>query len=257
MTEFDEDGFTYRGGFAKLVISDDGTRFAPYPGMAEVLEALAAPGFDRLAETIVTAPANLPEKLRSAAEKLAGLKNEFHGQSALLVLHALCIVASRRVDPPALAQQLFLALWREKSAYLLKHLDMRWKISALQTFESFGSQEIQRVSAAELSVFFSMIKLYESERFYSGLTPDQPFGTENRARADLPLEMSLYSLRKGDLDRNVLGRLWTRAEADPVLRPLACHLLLAVNRSPNILFRRLRHMRDQIRRDKDARNRPT
>ncbi len=28
-----------------------------------------------------------------------------------------------------------------------------------------------------------------------------------------------YSLRAGDLDRNLLGMIWQSAEADPVLRP--------------------------------------
>ena len=249
----DLEDFTYRGGFAKLVISDADGRFAPYPGMAEVLADLAAPGLDALAETIVAAPANVPEKLRSATEKRLGLEREFAGQSALLVLHALCITASRRADPPPLAQALFLALWREKAPFLLKHLTMRWKISALQSFETFGTEEVQRISAAELSVFFQLVKLYESERFYSGLAAEQPFDIANRARARLPFDMSLYSLKRGDLDRNLLGRLWTRAEGDPLLRPLACHLLLAVNRSPNILFRRLKRMREALRRRAEAR----
>ncbi|KAG1715400.1 ATP-dependent RNA helicase RhlE [Nymphon striatum] len=59
------------------------------------------------------------------------------------------------------------------------------------------------------------MKLYESERLYSGITSDRPFTVVSKARGPLPLEMDQYSVLHGGLDINMLGRLWQEAEGDP------------------------------------------
>ena len=62
----------------------------------------------------------------------------------------------------------------------------------------------------------------------------------------LPYGLKGYSMRKGDLDRNLLGTLWAEAEEDPVLRPLACRLLNDLNRADEGLFHRLMKMRRRL-----------
>ena len=239
--------FTYPNGFADLAEYVSSQR-APYPGMDETLRRAAAPGLAALTETPAQAPEPSafpdPEPLpKSAALKYLELCREFHGKPELLALHALTIAASRRSDPPEIARTVFLDIWRNHAEFLLDHLDRRWQLSAIQTFRDFGDTEVQRRSASELTVFFALTKLYETERLYSGVKAKKPFSLGARARGGLPMGLVGYSLRAGDLDRNLLGMLWQTAEADPLLRPLACRLLTDLNRDPNTLFRRLRLMR--------------
>ncbi|MCP4819015.1 MAG: hypothetical protein GY883_07490 [Shimia sp.] len=234
--------FTYPGGFAKLVNNAPEARLQ-YSGIDAFLSDLSAEGLGSLAQNTLPESPPAEDLAESAAEKYAQLRTQFSGQSELLALHALTIAAARRRDPPAIAQQLFLDIWQHHAPPLLKHLDTRWKISALVTFRDFGTTEAQRRCASELSVFFNLTKLYESERLYSGFTPDTAFPILNRTRAHLTLRLSPYSLRGGDLDRNLMAMLWLSAEEDPILRPLACNLLTAVNKDKNTLFRRLRLMK--------------
>ena len=250
--------FTYPNGFADLV-ENVPSRRDPYPEMQETLQTFSAPGLAALAETITTAPdsrdfPDIDPLPKPAPLKYLELRREFDGQPALLPLHALTIAAARRANPPEIARSLFLEMWRDHAPFLLEHLDRRWQLSALQTFRDFGETEGQRRAASELTVFFALTKLYETERLYSGIKAKKPFPTDTRARGGLPMGLTGYSLRAGDLDRTLLGMLWQSAEADPLLRPLACRLLTDLNRDRASLFRRLRLMRrDWKRRHKAKR----
>jgi len=57
--------------------------------------------------------------------------------------------------------------------------------------------------------------------------------------------MDAYSLGGGGLDVNMLGRLWQDAGNDPVIAPLARHLLEALIADDRTIFRRLRLMKRQ------------
>ncbi len=239
--------FTYPNGFADLV-ENVPSRRDPYPEMEETLHTLSAPGLAALAETTTTAPdaSEFPDTdplPKPAPLKYLELRREFDGKPELLALHALTIAAARRADPPEIARTLFLGMWQDHAPFLLDHLDRRWQLSALQTFRDFGTNEDQRRAASELTVFFALTKLYETERLYGGTKAKKAFSTDTRARGGLPMGLTGYSLRAGDLDRTLLGMLWQSAETDPLLRPLACRLLTDLNRDRASLFRRLRLMR--------------
>lgn len=244
----DTDGMTYKGGYSKL-IPQRGKQAGHYEGMDGVLDTLAAEGLDALAERITAHPGDFNPRPVTAPEKLTQLSAELAGQPMLVTLHALTIAASRRKDPPAIAQRLFLEIWRSKAAVVMPYLDTRWALSALLTFRVFGDTEIQRRTSAELDVLFSMMKLYESERLYSGFEADKPFRIRRHIKSILPMKMEPYALGGGDLDRNLLGRLWLDAEEDPVLRPLACRLLTQLNMEKRSVFRRLNVMK-MLRREK-------
>lgn len=235
---------TYPGGYADL-LPGPGKRRA-YTGMADLLAPLLEAPMPTLWATPVDPPEHVPDRCDTAADKLAEIADEFVGRPIVLALHALTIAAARRNDPPAEARTLFLRIWRETPHEMIDALDTRWKLSALQTFALWGETEDARRAGATLTVFFQMLKLGESERLFSGFGPERTFRVTGAARGPLPLGLQQYSLRSGDLDRNLLGQLWLDAEADPVLRPLACHLLNALNREPRGLFHRLRRMRGRL-----------
>lgn len=144
-------------------------------------------------------------------------------------------------------------MWAEESAHLLDQLDPRWLVSALTTFGDHGATEVQRRVGQAMTVLFGTMKLYESERRYSGFAADRPFPLKGQDRGALPLEMDAFHLPAGGLDVNMLGRLWQDAAEDAVLRPLAHHLLDLLIHDPRTVFRRLRVMRRRKERRDAAR----
>jgi hypothetical protein len=119
----------------------------------------------------------------------------------------------------------------------------RWLISTVTTFADHGQTDVQRRVGQSLTVLFGMMKLYESERLYSGVPAAQEYLFGKRSHTALPMELSAYSIHKGDLDLHLLGRLWKDAETDVVFRPVCFALLHRLNQSDDTVFRRLRVMR--------------
>lgn len=177
------------------------------------------------------------------ARKYRELARQFHKRPALLHLHGLLIANLRRTGQPAQTAALFQRLWAEEHAWLLAHLDARWLVSAVTTFGDHGATPQQRQLGQALSVLFGMMKLYETERLYSGHAPDQAFDLRPRTAKHLALDMDPYALSSGGLDVNLLGALWLQAGQTPVLGPLAQHLLTLLTGDDKTVFRRLRDMR--------------
>ncbi|MGC5198933.1 hypothetical protein, partial [Aphanothece microscopica] len=134
----------------------------------------------------------------------------------------------RKRSYPAQTPALFRRIWTEQGAALIDQLPPRWLISAAITFGDHGATEAQRLLGRELGMLFSVIKLYEFERQFSGVPPEVPFRLRDRMPAPLPLDMPNFSLLQGGLDVNLLAPLWARATEVEGLGPLACHLLGAL-----------------------------
>jgi hypothetical protein len=181
------------------------------------------------------------------AEKARELAPEFAGQSALFHLHALLIAHLRKRRFPDHAPALFRRLWVERGDDLRRGLSARWLISAVITFGDHGATEGERSLGREMGMLFSMMKLYEFERLFSGMAPDQPFRLARRADADLPMGMEPFSLATGGLDISLLAPVWSRALDEPVMRSLACDLLHRLNADLGTVFARLQAMRKKRR----------
>lgn len=187
------------------------------------------------------------------AFKSHALARELAGHSALAHLNALLIAHLRRRAWPDHAPALFVRLWAEQSPALIKELNPRWLVSSIITFADHGQTEAQRRIGSSLNMLFSLMKLYEFERTFSGKSPDTAFGLNKRVQERLPMDMDDFSLKSGGLDYNLLAPLWRDAQGDPVTAPLACHLLNMLNDDPKTLFRRLQTMRKRIaRRDEKS-----
>ncbi|WP_292293847.1 glycosyltransferase family 2 protein [Marivita sp.] len=198
---------------------------------------------DGLARTTVTIPADDTRTLSDNARKTWEIAKELKGQNSLLHLNALLIAHLRKRSQPAHTADLFLRLWAEQADLLIREMDLRWKVSSLTTFGDHGKTPEQRSAGLGLSTLFGMMKLYESERLFSGRDPGKPFTLDGRSNAALPLGMNAFSLTDGGLDVNMIGRLWEEAEADPVIRPLAHDMLQRLIDDPRTVFRRLHRLR--------------
>ena len=232
---------TYQGGI-KAVIAQYEARRAPLP--ADQAATLPPEDIDLapLTQTRVTDPKDgplAPPFTNNAQRKSFQLREELQGLSELTVLHGLTIAHLRKRDYPDHAPRLFHRLWAEQGDHLLSQLDARWLVSAITTFGDRGLTPVQRSTGLAMTTLFGMMKLYESERLYSGRAPDNPFPLTAKQRAKLPLQMDSYALVNGGLDVNLIARLWQEAEGDPVIQPLAHHLLDALIHDEGGVFRRL------------------
>ena len=171
------------------------------------------------------------------------IAKEFIGLSSLSLLNACLIATLRKREWPDHAPALFCRIWQEHSDHLLRQLDLRWKVSSISTFSDHGQTESQRRLGQSLSILFGMMKLYETERLFSGHAPSQPFRRGQRSDAGLPLKMDPYSIRNGGLDVNLLAPIREDADKDPVAGPLAINLLETLVAADNTVFARLAEMR--------------
>ncbi|MDP5215753.1 glycosyltransferase family 2 protein [Ruegeria sp. 2205SS24-7] len=239
-----DDEAIYPDGFVSLLQTFE-RKLVPYQGGEAVLPDPDV-DLDQLHRDSVQAPV-LPSSFdhrHEAARKYQIILQEFDGSSTLWAVHAMCIAVLRRHDPPDAVRRLFLRIWREKGDQLVQELPIRWMMSAATTFADQGETPEQRAGGMGLSVLFDMIKLHDSERRVSGWRNDMAFPRRDGGlRHELAFGMEGYSLVSGDLDRNMLARLWRLAEADDALRPLGLHLLGRVVSDPNTVFARVRHYR--------------
>ncbi|MEE2944967.1 MAG: hypothetical protein VX444_07325 [Pseudomonadota bacterium] len=178
----------------------------------------------------------------SFAKKARQLQQEFEGQPQLCWLNGFVIANLRKEDQPDHAAELFQKIWAEHSEFLLRWLPLRWLVSSITTFGDRGVNEAQRSLGRSMTMLFGMIKLYEFERLYTGKKPAVPHSTDHKINTALPLDIPSYSLKGGGLDVALLTRLWADSDKDPVIEPLAKHLLNAINDDPGTLFRRLQVM---------------
>ncbi len=174
------------------------------------------------------------------------VRRDLAGFTELAALNALLIAHLRKKRFPRHAPRLFRRIWQEEADHLLEELPPRWLISSLVTFGDHGWNEAQRRVGLSMNVLFSLMKLYEFERLYTGLPPDRPHPVRRAPGMALPLDMPSFSLLSGGLDVNLLAPLWDMARADPVAGRIACHLLQRLNDDPRGLFHRIGQMREAL-----------
>jgi hypothetical protein len=184
-----------------------------------------------------------PEGLTRVDKKRHMLLGELAGHSELALLHGLLVSHLRKHTFPAHAPALFLRLWREEQDWLLAQLPTRWLISAIITFADHGPTEADRRVGQSMNLLFSLMKIYEAERAYSGLPPQKPFRIRDRNKTHLPMGMADFSILQGDLEAHLLAPIWRDAGEAQAAGVLARHLLGLLDRDDGTVFRRLALMR--------------
>ena len=185
-----------------------------------------------------------PEGLSRVEKKRHMLLGELAGHSELALLHGLLISHLRKHTYPEDAPALFLRLWAEQEDWLLNNLPTRWLISAVITFAEHGLTEADRNLAARMNMLFSLMKIYEAERCFSGKSAQEPFRIKDRNKSPLPMGMKDFSVLKGDLEAHLLAPLWRDTQNTSSIGPLVRHLLTALNHDDGTVFRRFALMRE-------------
>jgi hypothetical protein len=235
---------TFEGGIASLIPRWEKRRL---PFVVAKKNALPPADVDLAAlrdvPVVVDQAKAQPKRSNRFTKRVRLAKVEFSGQSSLCLLNALLIMNLRKESAPPDSAVLFRRLWREHDDVLLGQLSGRWLISSLITFAHHGETEADRRCGQSMNVLFSLMKLYESERLYSGHQADEPFDPRKRGVGVLPMGMSSFAIRGGDLETNFLAPLLVDARNAPNAGRLAMHLLDVLNHDSRTLFRRLALMR--------------
>lgn len=148
------------------------------------------------------------------------LKNEFIGQSELLYYHAQLIVLMRREFKVKENFALFEQLWKSQQDYLLTHLNIRWIVSAADTFVDYSSDPLARSMAMNVISLVNTVKMYETERYLqrAETTNDDAtrLSTLQNKRVPLPDGMSGFAVGTDDTLRNMRWRLENTAKSHPL-----------------------------------------
>jgi hypothetical protein len=197
----------------------------------------------QLATRIPQTVAPLEGKHTLHAKKLHQMRTELAGRPELAATNAILIAHLRKRAFPPHTPALFRRIWAEAGPQLMPELPGRWLISSAITFGDFGETEAERRVGLSINLLFSLMKLYEFERFHSGLAGETAYPNRPIRNRRLPLDMPHFHISSGGLDINLLAQIWGEARKVPVVGPLACHLLQRLNEDPGNLFRRIGIMR--------------
>lgn len=188
---------------------------------------------------------------KSLAQHLTNLRGEFAGQPDLLWHHAKLIVLIRREFQTSAQYSEFRTLWEQESTFLKKNLNIRWLISACDTFSEHDDDPSVRSVGMMTSLLANTVKMQESERF---ITQSQNLSVDPLQVATLqeklvPLfeGMSCFTVGTDDTLRNMVWRLQPFMEVTPT--GLILEEVWKRLQEENSVFNRMRnlHQREKTR----------
>jgi len=147
---------------------------------------------------------------KSLDAHVANLQCEFSGQPELVFHHAKLIVLIRREFrlKETLAQ--FFALWESEVDFLCTHLNLRWLVSAADTFAEHAEGS-QRAVAMMATLLANTVKIAESDRYIRGAEALTPMADRiEKLQTELvPLfeGTSVFTIGPDDTLRNMRWRL--------------------------------------------------
>jgi hypothetical protein len=139
------------------------------------------------------------------------LRKEFSGQPELCFHHAMLIVMIRREVSVAVTFDRFESLWHKHGDWLLKHLNIRWLVSACDTFADHSTNAAEKSLALATTLLANTVKAYETENILSNHTTIQynPQVVAKLQQEAIPLieGMSCYTIGTDDTLRNMVWRM--------------------------------------------------
>jgi len=197
-----------------------------------------------LKTSLVVGEKEMPKVLRrDFADHLRKLKVQLNGKPELLLVHALAISYLRRDTPHTeKALVLFHRIWKSEREFLIKHLPLRWMISALQTFHDRGETEGQKMIGAVGFMYANMIKVYEAERSTMCQKKEGQMSSDGWRCEGFP---GMGSFRPGDdILRNINAMALVVSRRDPIAGAILEEVMLKTSRNDTI-FRRVDALRER------------
>lgn len=167
-------------------------------------------------------------------DHLRALEKEFAGESQLDFYHAALNVLIRRNIQRELAYAQFESMWREQGEYLC-NLNLRWLISACDTIMAHAPDLADRTAGALGSVLGNTVKLYETERHFSGAKRD----LEGNLRAPVALfdGLTTFSVGNGDMIYNQRVRLAEMCQAGGFAHRIVWAIIQRMDRHDTVFAR--------------------
>jgi len=181
-------------------------------------------------------------------QHLEDLRAEFSGQSELLYYHAKLIVLIRRNYKPEIQFQKFTHLWSTENVFLLRELNIRWLVSASDTFADHSDDPTEKAIALSISLLINTIKLQETERFIQGTqtVPDNQKNIEalQKNRVALFDGTSAFAVGTDDTLRNMRWRMGEVCETSSTLGKLLQEIFSRLQNQETVYSRfKKRHSR--------------
>lgn len=166
---------------------------------AKIVKTFNDKSIDQMKETIVTTSmcdyAALSDKPRTKDLEchLGNLKHQFIGQSELSFYHATLIVLLRRGYKVEETFAEFETLWENEADYLLTQLNLRWIISACDTFVDHSTDMTRAALLMNVNTLINTLKVYETKQFLQlGPTLKKPLFLANHLDALYCNHLPLY-----------------------------------------------------------------
>lgn len=169
--------------------------------------------FDSLKSQIINQGESILSRgsAKNIQEHYGTLRQEFSGQSELSFHHAMLIVMLRREIDVSLTFKRFNFLWEKQGDWLIKNLNIRWLVSACDTFADHSSNDIERSFALATTILANTVKVYETENILTNhqkiiYDPDLVDKLQTEA---IPLieGMSCFTIGTDDTLRNMVWRM--------------------------------------------------
>lgn len=182
------------------------------------------------------------QALPDCDEHIRNVRGEFTGKAEINFYHAALIIKIRRKLDLDESLESFRALWNAEGLTLLKLLDSRWVISALDTFADYGEAKEQSL-ALMLTVFANMLKLADSEYVLSGRPVYEKPEVEAAVAGNIFLwdGIRMFHLPDDDTFANMIKRMRKQMAPIPLFGLILEVLLSKAAMHDTILSRLARH----------------
>jgi len=128
---------------------------------ARVLEARSEPPYQKL-----YLPSERWQKNPLIEEEMYNWRRGFIGRSALEFKHCVLIISIRRNHELQRHLDAFFSLWAEEAEFLTKALNVKWLVSACDTYTDHCRDDAERATALIASTMIKTIKIYETEMLF-------------------------------------------------------------------------------------------
>lgn len=203
----------------------------------KIIKTFNNKSIDEMKETIITTSmcdlkmlSNKP-RIKDLSSHLDKLKHQFIGKPELCFYHAALIVLIRRGYKIKDTFTELETLWSTETDYLLKHLSLRWIISACDSFIDHSDSMTRAAIFMNITTLINTSKVYETKQFLQLEPNAEPlqlvtYKIDLLYNDDLPLYDGLTYFRVGydDTLKNMRSRYEQFSETDK----LASTILLSV-----------------------------
>lgn len=187
-------------------------------GAEEMLASVEEHSVEQMKRTILNAgePIQTRGSHNDIRTQVEALTREFSEQPELVLYHATLIVLIRRESDVKVNFEKFSQLWQQETDWLLKHLNIRWLVSAADTLADYATHPADRTMALGVSILVNTVKAYESEHYLQGLEevvylPDRMVHVQSNL---VPMfeGVSCYTVGTDDTLRNMVWRIQAQTD---------------------------------------------